>query len=138
MLFDGEKYRPGSRTRDSPSAVPKVESLVDIHIRIERWVIWWIGLGLAVGFIAVANMIGRNLSRSQEDVLWAVGALNWFLGGLVCWSLRAVQVQRVNESTPHLDPPNEKEWHSPSDFVIPGARHVLPAEWRRFRHLYRR
>ena len=110
---------------------------MDIHVRIQRWVIWWICLGLVFGFIAVANMLGRNLSRSQEDVLWVVGALNWFLGGIICWSLRAVQVHRVDKSAPHPDVPNEKEWHPPSDFVIPGARHVLPPEWRRFTHPHR-
>ena len=102
--------------------------MADIHIRIQRWVIWWICLGFACGMIVIANILDRDLSREQESVLLVVGVLHWLLGGLVCWALGAVQVQSLDESVPPPHVPSEKEWHPASDFVIPGARHLLPSD----------
>ena len=102
--------------------------VVDIHIRIQHWVVWWICLGFACGLIAVANILGRDLSREQETVLLVVGGLHWLLGGLVCWALGAVQVKSLDESVPPPLVLSEKEWHPASDFVIPGARHLLPPD----------
>jgi len=100
----------------------------DIHVRIQRWVVWWICLGFACGLIAVANILGRGLSHEQETVLLVVGGLHWLLGGLVCWALGAVQVENLDESAPAPQVPSENEWHPASDFVIPGARHLLPPD----------
>jgi hypothetical protein len=100
----------------------------DIHVRIQRWVVWWIFLGFACGLIAVANILGRDLSHRQETVLLAVGGLHWLLGGLVCWALGAVHVKSLDKSAPPPQVPSEKEWHPASDFVIPGVRHRLPAD----------
>jgi hypothetical protein len=100
----------------------------EIHVRIQRWVVWWVSLGFAGGLIAVANMIGRDLSHEQENVLLAVGILHWLLGGLVCWELGAVQVKSLDESSPPPAVASEKEWHPASEFVIPGARHLLPSD----------
>jgi hypothetical protein len=125
----GEIYRRGGRIPDPSGAVFKLELLVaDIHVRIQRWVVWWIWLGLACGLIAVANILGRDLSHRQEAVLLVVGALHWLLGGLVCWALGAVQVKSLDKSAPSPHVSSEKEWHPASDFVIPGVRHLLPAD----------
>jgi len=100
----------------------------EIHVRIQRWVVWWISLGVAGGLIAVANMVGRDLSHEQENVLLVVGILHWLLGGLVCWALGALQVKGLDKSSPPPPVLSEKEWHSASEFVIPGARHLLPPD----------
>ena len=97
-----------------------------IHIHIRRWVVWWFYLGIVCGGIALANIITRSPSRTDETIL-LMGALHWVLGriGLLC--LR----RHPDGSSPPaaLDCQSHtgtelKEWFCASEFVLPGAKKV--------------
>ena len=94
-----------------------------IHVRIHHWVIWWIFVGIACGAVVLANILFRDLTRSQERVLLAVGVLHWVLGGLVCYACEGIQMEPPPES-PKNDQPtsvvSESEWYPASYFVLPG------------------
>jgi hypothetical protein len=106
---------------------------VRIELRVHRWVIWWVCLGILGGAIAIANIVGHRLSAAQEEMLITFGVAFWLLGGIFCWALEGIRVdspfptppapghQRVQEST--------REYHPASDFLLPGNRRsILP--WR--------
>ena len=61
------------------------EKVMHIHVRIHRWILWWFYVGVACGAVAVVNILSRNVSRTQEDVILVIGALFWVLGGVVCY-----------------------------------------------------
>ena len=103
-----------------------------IRVKVHRWVVWWFYVGVFCGGIAVANILGRDLSRPQERLLLLIGVLHWLLGGVVCWAFEGVQ---IHQGPRHLEPQEESptkpsretEWHPASDFLLPGNRHgVLP------------
>jgi hypothetical protein len=103
-----------------------------IHIRIHRWVIWWLSLGVVFGAVALLNILLRDLTRTQDKVILTVGIVHWVLGGLVCWAFDGIRVgtapPRVNHESTHVEP--ETEWHSASDFVLPGSRKsILPPRY---------
>jgi len=58
-----------------------------IHVRIHRWVVWWFYVGAVCGVTALVNILGRDLTRTQELIILIFGVLHWLLGGLVCWVL---------------------------------------------------
>jgi hypothetical protein len=102
-----------------------------LHIRIHRWVAWWICLGVVFGAVALINILLRNLSRAQEDAIVVVGIVHWVLGGLVCWALGSVKVEvppPVHKEVPPIK--EEREWHSASEFILPGGRKsILPPRY---------
>jgi hypothetical protein len=106
---------------------------IHIHIHIRRWVLWWFYVGLALGVIAISNVLGRDLTRQQDHVILAMGVIHWVLGGLVCYAFDSVRIERTSQPpaqrpVPKVEPGNE--WHSPSDFVFPGGRKsVLPPKY---------
>lgn len=103
-----------------------------IHIRIHRWVIWWLCLGVICGAIALVNILLRNLTHTQEKVILVVGVVNWVLGGIVCWAFEGVKIASAPPQEPQQPARTEAptEWHSPSDFVQPGSRKsILPPKY---------
>ncbi len=64
----------------------------------------------------------------QERIILILGAVNWILGGVVCWAFEGIQIESVPPPPEHHQaPPDDtgKEWHSASDFVQPGSRKSL-------------
>jgi hypothetical protein len=116
------------------------EHIVHIHLRVRRWVLWWLGLGVIAGAVALLNMLARNLTRSQDQLILIIGILHWVLGGIVCWAFEGIRVQNPappshNELTPFQKPAataREKEWYPASALLIPGGRkRLLPLRlWR--------
>ena len=105
-----------------------------IHIRIHRWVIWWLCLGVVFGAIALVNILFRDLTRTQDKMILMVGMVHWVLGGVVCWAFEGVKIS----STPAVEPKQSvsveepAEWHPASDFILPGSRKsLLPPSYRR-------
>jgi hypothetical protein len=102
-----------------------------LHLRIHRWVVWWFVIGVVCGVVALVNILSRNLTRSQEDVVLILGLIHWILGGLVCYSLDAVRIEQRPAKTAKPNPPSpprigdEKEWHFASEFLQPGRRKRL-------------
>ena len=102
-----------------------------IHLRIRQWVLWWICLGVVCGAVAVLNIVTRNLTKSQEGIILFIGVMNWVLGGVICW---AFGIEIGNPVLPH-SPAKEThaapdvEWHSASDFLLPGHRKMLPPKY---------
>ena len=100
-----------------------------IHLRVHHWVVWWVCIGLICGIVALVNILSRNLTRSQEDVVLVMGVIHWVLGGIVCYSFDGVRVQRTPQAPkPDIRPDNhelETEWHSASEFLQPGRRKSL-------------
>ena len=97
-------------------------------IRVRRWVAWWFCVGVVCGGIALANIFGRDLTRSQERLLLLIGALHWILGGIVCWAFESVQIRQSEppaESSEPARPQRVLEWHQASDFLLPGGRQSL-------------
>jgi len=98
-----------------------------IHIRVHRWVVWWLCLGVIFGAIALVNILFRDLTRTQDKIILIVGIVHWILGGVVCWAFDGITI--------HASPPPVRsqpagtealrEWHSASDFVQPGGRKSL-------------
>ena len=101
-----------------------------LHLRIHYWVVGWFVIGVVCGAVALVNILSRNLTRGQEDAVLVFGVINWVLGGLVCYNLEAVRVERPSEPAPKEQfesPPHEEqtEWHPASDFLQPGGRKRL-------------
>jgi hypothetical protein len=103
-----------------------------IHIRVRRWVIWWLCLGVVFGAIALVNILFRDLTRTEEKVILIVGILHWVLGGVVCWSFDGIKVDPAPplEQKEPARTEEAREWHSASEFILPGARKsVLPPKY---------
>jgi hypothetical protein len=103
-----------------------------LRVRIHRWALWWLYVGVVVGAVALINILLRNLTREQEEFVLAVGALNWVLGGVICYCLGGIRIDNAsaaakaeNLPTGTAEGPPQKEWHSASEFVLPGRRHSL-------------
>ncbi len=101
-----------------------------IHLRIQRWVIWWFCVGVACGAVAVTNILAHHFTGAQDRISLIIGVAFWLLGGIVCWAYESVKV----EPPPPLPPPPiqkplntgpETEWHPASDFLMPGRRRSL-------------
>ena len=52
-----------------------------IHLRVHHWVLWWFYVGVACGAVALVNFLVRDLTRTQERVIVAMGMLFWPAGG---------------------------------------------------------
>src|SRR4051794_32797173 len=70
-----------------------VGGFMHFHLRVHHWVVWWFGIGAVCAIVALANILSRNLTRSQEDVVLVIGAIHWILGGLVCYSFEAIPIE---------------------------------------------
>jgi hypothetical protein len=105
----------------------RAASVNHIHIRIHRWVIWWLCLGIVFGAIALVNILFRELTRTQEKAILLVGIVHWALGGVVCWAFESIKISPA--PPPEQDHPSSgeaaREWHPASDFVLPGSRKSL-------------
>jgi hypothetical protein len=104
---------------------------MQVNLRVRRWVAWWFYIGVICGGIALANIFGRDLTRSQEQILLLIGALHWILGGIVCWAFESVRIQSPADERPKPIAGSSRtasrttEWHSASDFLLPGNSHSL-------------
>jgi hypothetical protein len=105
----------------------RAASVNHIHIRIHRWVIWWLSLGVVCGAIALVNILFRELTRTQDKIILLVGVVHWVLGGVVCWAFDGVKISPAPPPEQNHPSPREeaREWHSASDFVQPGSRKSL-------------
>jgi hypothetical protein len=98
-----------------------------IHIRIHRWVIWWLCLGVVFGAIALVNILFRDLTRSQDKLILVVGIVHWVLGGVVCWAFEGIKISSAPQP-PERQPTHTedtREWYSASEFILPGSRKSL-------------
>jgi hypothetical protein len=94
-------------------------------------------VGIVLGAIAVINILFRDLSRTQERIILIIGALNWLLGGLICYGYGGVRIERptgpANASDSRAaarEGRPQKEWHPASDFVLPGnSKSILPPKY---------
>jgi hypothetical protein len=104
-----------------------------IHVRIHHWVLWWFYIGVICGVVAVVNILGRNLSPTQEKVVLMVGVLFWLLGGIACYGYDGVKIEIPDKSPRNIVEPatsRQLEWHYASEFVLPGNRKsILPPKY---------
>lgn len=112
-----------------------MKSFLHLDVRIHRWVVWWVVLGVVCGIVAVTNILEHNLTRAQERVLILAGVLNWFLGGLICYATEAIRIEKPPQHEDRVAskvlPVHDEEWHAASDFLLPGNRKsLLPPKWR--------
>lgn len=97
-------------------------------IRIHHWVLWWIYIGIACGIVAVVNILFRHLTHTQESIILILGVVNWCMGGLICWASEGIRFQKPPEPTKRVQPIRpapEHEWHSASEFRLPGSNRLL-------------
>lgn len=106
-----------------------------IHFKIHRWVLWWVYIGIVCGVVALVNIVTRNLTRAQEEIVIAIGVMHWVLGGLACYFYDSVRIETPNQEPPDYQEQRreerraEQEWHAASDFLLPGGRQsLLPPE----------
>jgi hypothetical protein len=107
------------------------------HLRVQHWVVWWFYVGIACGVIALANVFLRHLSETDVKLVLFFGVLFWALGGAICYAVEGVKIvipQGAGEHSNQPGAPFEGEWHSASDFLLPGNRKsILPTAYFRSR-----
>ena len=106
------------------------EKAIHFNVRIHRWVFWWFYVGVACGVVALTNILFRDLTRTQEKVILAVGVLHWLLGGLVCYAFEGIQVEEPPQPQKNNQPASvvqDTEWYPASCFVLPGRGGKLPS-----------
>ena len=77
-----------------------------IHLRVHHWVLWWFGVGIVCGVIALVNILSRDLTRPQDRVIVVIGVLFWLLGGLVCHAYDGIQIEE--HKRPSASPASEQ------------------------------
>ena len=100
----------------------------NIHVHMHRWVIWWIYVGVVCGVVALVNIFGRDLSRTQDRVILLIGIVHWVVGGLVCYACDAIRLDSTSEEPKKPEPSKRwegPEWHPGSDFLLPGGKKSL-------------
>jgi hypothetical protein len=104
-----------------------------IHVRVHHWVLWWFYLGVICGGVAIINILGRNLTPTQTKVILVLGAFHWLLGGLVCYAVEGVRIApppQLPKDTDRSPASQQTEWHSASEFLLPGSRKsILPPRY---------
>ena len=103
-----------------------------MHLRVRRWVMWWLSIGIVCGIVAVSIILGDNLTPPQEKIVLLIGAAHWVLGGIVCWAFESVKIETRNtpaEAQKSETSVPERYWHPASDFLLPGRRQSL-LPWR--------
>src|ERR1035441_9868468 len=102
---------------------------MNIHLRVRRWGIMWIYVGVVCGAIAVVNILGHQLTGAQDRLFVILGAAHWLLGGIVCWAFEGIKVEPGRPSPPPIEKPLNAapgtEWHPASDFLLPGGSQRL-------------
>ncbi len=86
-----------------------------MHLRIHRWVIWWIYVGVICGVLSVVNILGHSLTGVQDRILIVFGVVHWLLGGVVCWAFEGIKV----EHPPASPSPRESAATHPYDSEHP-------------------
>ena len=104
------------------------------HVRIRHWVAWWFYVGVVCGVIALVNIVARDLSPTQKDVVLMVGAMFWLLGGLACYGCDGVKIEVPSQTCGIPTGPGtsrqQMEWHCASEFVLPGnQKSILPPRY---------
>jgi hypothetical protein len=101
------------------------------HLRVHRWVVTWICVGVVCGAVALVIILGHHLTRIEDELLLTIGAAHWLLFGIVCWALDGIKVEPAPPAPiPRpLNPTSETVWHPASDFLLPGRKHSL-LPWR--------
>ena len=67
---------------------------------------WWFGIGVTCGVVALANILGRtDLSRIQEQAILLTGVAFWLLGGLVCYAFNGIRFDAPSQEPKHDEPP---------------------------------
>ncbi len=85
----------------------------------------------------MTNVFFRHLSETQVKLVLVFGVLHWVMGGVVCYCIDGVKIVAPRHDAP--PPPQrsgslDSEWHSASDFLLPGNRKsILPAAYWRSR-----
>ena len=64
--------------------------MMHTHFRIHHWVLWWLYIGIVCGVIALANILTRDLTKSQDRLILLIGIIFWTLGGVVCWAFEGI------------------------------------------------
>lgn len=106
------------------------------HLHIQHWVVWWFYVGIVCGVVALTNIFFRHLSETQVKLVLVFGVLHWVMGGVVCYCIDGVKIAPPQETThaPEHSDTLDREWHSASDFLLPGNRKsILPAAYWRSR-----
>ena len=75
-----------------------------IHVRIHHWVLWWFGVGIVCGVVALVNIFSRDLTHIQDRVVLVIGVLFWLLGGLVCYGCDSVRIEGHSRPSTPKDP----------------------------------
>jgi hypothetical protein len=98
-----------------------------IHIHVKHWVVWWFYLGVACGVIGLINIFLRDLSSAGIRLVLIFGVLHWVLGGVVCYCYDGVKIVQPTQTRTGAEHAASKEieYHSASDFVLPGGRKSL-------------
>jgi len=97
-------------------------------LKVRRWVIWWICLGVICGGVALINIFFRDLTRAQDRVILFVGVVFWLLGGLVCWAWEGVQLHKINGEAagkPAPDVLDKPEQQLSSELIAYQSRQTL-------------
>ena len=69
------------------------------HFKVRRWLVWTFMGGVLIGAVILANLAAWEESTPAHwRLALAIGAMYWFLIGLVAWNADAFDVSR----TPHL------------------------------------
>lgn len=101
-----------------------------VHIRVHHGVLVWFYVGVVCGAIALANILGRNLSPAAVKWILVIGALHWLIGGILCYEWDAVRIETPHREarTDHVQGKTGKtrlvphtERHYASEFVLPGS-----------------
>ena len=98
------------------------------HLRIHRWVLWWVYIGIVCGIVAVVNILSRNLTQRQEEIIITIGIVHWVLGGVACYCFDSIRIEKPSETLrkapePRVEP--QREWFAASEFMLPGGRKSL-------------
>lgn len=99
-----------------------------IRARIHRWVLWWFYVGVVCGGVALVNILGRDLSRTQERIILLLGVFHWALGGLLCWACDGIQIEESHprpNSKHSIAAASQMEEHHASDFILAGNHRTL-------------
>jgi hypothetical protein len=60
-------------------------------------------------------------------MLLIFGLIYWCMAGVMCWAAEAIQVEKhaPHQPAPSIRPPQAREWHSASEFRLPGGARLL-------------
>lgn len=106
------------------------------HLHVKHWVVVWFWMGIVCGVVAMVNIFARNLSPEDIKLALFFGIDFWVIGGLACYGFEGVRIEQPKSRRTKISVPGQKmsvpgqkdapEWHSASDFLIPGNhRHLL-------------